>query len=120
MKSDEPHRLSKFALMIAGARHDQSSWTASTNSWNVELWPDPVETQKLLQKISAKIRKYIVLRPEALIATALWTMTAWAHEGATHSKLRSCFSEFRSRRSRRADRKSRSVQRDRYSICHAG
>ena len=42
---------------------------------------------KLLQKISAKIRKYIVLRPEALIATALWTMTAWAHEGATHSPI---------------------------------
>ena len=62
-------------------------WAASTDSWNVELWPDPVETQKLLQKISAKIRKYIVLRPEALIATALWTMTAWAHEGATHSPI---------------------------------
>ena len=60
---------------------------ASTDSWNVELWPDPVETQALLQKISAKIRKYIVLRPEALIATALWTMTAWAHEGATHSPI---------------------------------
>ena len=42
---------------------------------------------KLLQKISANIRKYIVLRPEALIATALWTMTAWAHEGATHSPI---------------------------------
>ena len=63
------------------------SWAASTNSWNVELWPDPVETQALLQKISAKIRKYIVLRPEAVIATALWTMTAWAHEGATHSPI---------------------------------
>ena len=63
------------------------SWAASTDSWNVELWPDPVETQALLQKISAKIRKYIVLRPEALIATALWTMTAWAHEGATHSPI---------------------------------
>ena len=37
--------------------------------------------------ISAKIRKYIVLRPEAVIATALWTMTAWAHEGATHSPI---------------------------------
>ena len=60
---------------------------ASTNSWNVELWSDPVDTQKLLQKISAKIRKYIVLRPEALIATALWTMTAWAHEGAAHSPI---------------------------------
>ena len=63
------------------------SWAASTDSWNVELWPDPVETQALLQKISAKVGKYIVLRPEALIATALWTMTAWAHEGATHSPI---------------------------------
>ena len=63
------------------------SRAASTDSWNVELWPDPVETQALLQQISAKIRKYIVLRPEALIATALWTMTAWAHEGATHSPI---------------------------------
>ncbi len=63
------------------------SWAASTDSWNVELWPDPVETQKLLRKISAKIRKYIVLRPEAVIATALWTMMAWAHEGATHSPI---------------------------------
>ena len=44
-------------------------------------------TQALLQKISAKIRKYIVLRPEAVITTALWTMTAWAHEGATHSPI---------------------------------
>ena len=63
------------------------SWAASTDSWNVELWPDPVETQDLLQKISAKIRKYIVLRPEAVIATALWTMMSWAHEGATHSPI---------------------------------
>ena len=63
------------------------SWAASTDSWNVELWPDPVETRALLQKISAKIRKYIVLRPEAVIATALWTMMAWAHEGATHSPI---------------------------------
>ena len=63
------------------------SWAASTDSWNVELWPDPVETQVLLQKISAKIRKYVVLRPEAVTATALWTMTASAHEGATHSPI---------------------------------
>jgi len=63
------------------------SWAASTDSWNVEPWPDPVETQALLHKISAKIRKYVVLRPEAVTATALWTMTAWAHEGATHSPI---------------------------------
>jgi transposase len=29
-----------------------------------------------------------VLRPEAVTATALWTMTAWAHEDATQSDLR--------------------------------
>jgi hypothetical protein len=29
----------------------------------------------------------IVLRPEAVVATALWTMTAWAHEGAAHSPI---------------------------------
>ena len=63
------------------------SRAVSTDAWNIELWPEPVETQALLQKISAKIRKYIVLRPEAVIATALWTMTAWAHEGATHSPI---------------------------------
>ena len=48
------------------------------------------ETQALLQKISAKIRKYIVLRPEAVIATALWTMMAWAQNGKscdTHSDI---------------------------------
>jgi hypothetical protein len=27
------------------------------------------------------------MHPEAVIATALWTMTAWAHEGTTHSPI---------------------------------
>ena len=27
------------------------------------------------------------MRPEAVTATALWTMTAWALEGATHSPI---------------------------------
>ena len=59
----------------------------STDTWNVEPWPEPVETAALLQEIIAKISMYIVLRPEAVTATALWTMTAWAHEGATHSPI---------------------------------
>ena len=45
------------------------AWKAALHqqdSWNVELWPDPVETQALLQKISAKISKYVVLHPEAV------------------------------------------------------
>ena len=27
------------------------------------------------------------MRPEAVTATVLWTMTAWAHEGAAHSPI---------------------------------
>jgi hypothetical protein len=60
---------------------------ASTDCWNVEPWPEPVETRLLLQEIITKICRYIVLRPEAVTATALWTMTAWAHEGATLSPI---------------------------------
>ena len=63
------------------------SRAASTDPWNVEPWPDLVETRLLLQEIITKICRYIVMRPEAVTATALWTMTAWAHEGATHSPI---------------------------------
>jgi putative DNA primase/helicase len=78
---------------LAAVRNDFSAFVrtaseaASTDSWNVEPWPEPVETRGLLREISAKISKYIVMRPEAVTATALWTMTAWADEGATHSPI---------------------------------
>ena len=78
---------------LAAVRNDFSAFVgmaseaASTDSWNVEPWPEPVETRLLLQEIITKICRYIVLRPEAVTATALWTMTAWAHEGAMHSPI---------------------------------
>ena len=78
---------------LAAVRNDFSAFVgmaseaASTDSWNVEPWPEPVETRLLLQEIITKVCRYIVLRPEAMTATALWTMTAWAHEGATHSPI---------------------------------
>src|SRR6202040_1309894 len=78
---------------LAAVRNDFSAFVgmareaASTDSWNVKPWPEPVDTRVLLQEISAKISKYIIMHPEAVTATALWTMTAWAHEGATHSPI---------------------------------
>jgi putative DNA primase/helicase len=78
---------------LAAVRDDFSAFVglategASTGSWNVEPWPEPVETRLLLQEIMTKICRYIVLRPEAATATALWTMTAWAHAAATHSPI---------------------------------
>ena len=46
----------------------------------------PIRRTQRFQRISAKISKYIVLRPEAVIATVLWTMTAWArgHDALPH------------------------------------
>ena len=83
----------RFDEDIAAIRDDftvfvgMESRAASTDPWNVEPWPDPVETRVLLQEISAKISKYIVMRPEAVTATVLWTTMAWAQEGATHSPI---------------------------------
>ena len=56
---------------LAAVRNDFSAFVgmaseaASTDSWNVEPWPEPVKTRVLLQEISAKISKYIIMRPEA-------------------------------------------------------
>ena len=67
-----------LAVLAEAGRFVELNVGAGVRLGKVELEIKGVETQALLQKISAKIRKYIVLRPEALIATALWTMTAWA------------------------------------------
>ena len=90
-------RLAELAKQLdknlAAVRNDFSAFVgmaseaASTHSWNVEPWPEPVETRLLLQQIITKVCRYIVLRPEAVTATALWTMAAWAHEGAAHSPI---------------------------------
>ena len=83
----------RFDEDVAAIRDDftvfvgMESRAASTDPWNVEPWPDPVETRVLLQEISAKISKYIIMRPEAVTATVLWTTMAWAQEGATHSPI---------------------------------
>ena len=67
-------------------REVMASEAASTDFWNVEPWPEPVRTRLLLRRSSPKFAG-TVLRPEAMTATALWTMTAWAHEGAMHSPI---------------------------------
>jgi len=57
-------RLAKLAKRLdedlAAVRNDFSAFVrtaseaASTDSWNVEPWPEPVETRLLLQEVSAK------------------------------------------------------------------
>jgi hypothetical protein len=62
------------------------SVTASSSVWDVEPWPEPVPAAELLQDLTAKIQKHIVLAPHQAVAVALWCMLTWVHEvAARHS-----------------------------------
>jgi len=45
-----------------------------------------LELEKI-DEIIAKVRKYVVLRIDAMIAVALWILMTWVHEIATHSPI---------------------------------
>lgn len=44
-----------------------------------EPWPDPVDGAALLEDISAHIRRYVHVPPEAADAVALWIVQTWVH-----------------------------------------
>jgi hypothetical protein len=82
----------EFEAFSGGGLGDR--YTPATPAiWNVEPWDEPVDVAVLLQKLVDQIRKYVVLVPERLLATALWTTTAWIHnEVATRSPILDVFS----------------------------
>ena len=45
-----------------------------------EPWPDPVGAAAVLQALSAKISKHVVLQPHQLTAAALWTAHTWFYD----------------------------------------
>jgi hypothetical protein len=53
-----------------------------------ELWPEAVETAKLLQELISQIKRFVVVHEDGAVAIALWTMMAWIHDAvATHSPI---------------------------------
>jgi putative DNA primase/helicase len=50
--------------------------------WDVEAWPEAVDTDALLLAIVRRVQRHVVLTPEQALAAALWVMQAWAHPGA--------------------------------------
>jgi len=77
---EDNRNVARMALILAGFPYEVPAVT-----FNRRVRETP--TALASQFYQYGYWKYIVLRPEALIATALWTMTAWAHEGATHSPI---------------------------------
>ena len=53
-----------------------------------ELWPETVDSAKLLADLAKQIRRYVVIREEGLSATVLFTAMCWIHNAvATHSPI---------------------------------
>jgi hypothetical protein len=50
--------------------------------WQVEPWPEPVDGPSLIFALVRRIRSHVVMRHDAALACALWTVMAWAHEEA--------------------------------------
>jgi hypothetical protein len=46
-----------------------------------ELWPEPVDSAKLLADLDKQIRRYVVIRKEGMTATVLFTAMCWIHNG---------------------------------------
>lgn len=53
----------------------------------VESWPDPVDGAELLDQVAKSIRRYVLMREEAAIAAALWTVHTHAFDAATVSPI---------------------------------
>jgi putative DNA primase/helicase len=43
-------------------------------------WPEPVDSAALLDDVAGQIRRYVVLRDEALTAATLFTVMTWVHD----------------------------------------
>jgi putative DNA primase/helicase len=56
--------------------------------WEVEPWPEAVDTDVLLVALKQRVRRHIVLNDHACTVVALWIMLTWVHEiAATHSPI---------------------------------
>ena len=55
--------------------------------WEVEPWPEAVDTGELIIALIARIKRHVVLSDEQALAVALWIMFAWVHDIAVHSSI---------------------------------
>ena len=63
--------------VIKHARAQANDDAAELPHWNVQPWPEAVETAALLDDIKAVFTRYIVLPKGAADAIALWVLHAW-------------------------------------------
>jgi putative DNA primase/helicase len=77
---DEEELVTEFTEAVG----DETS-APGRETWQVEPWPEPVDTAALLDGISKKIRKHTAMLSEQAISVSLWVAYDWIHHLTTHS-----------------------------------
>jgi Protein of unknown function (DUF3631)/CHC2 zinc finger len=56
--------------------------------WELEPWPEAVDTDVLLVALKQRVRRHVVLNDHACTVVALWIMLTWVHDAvAVHSPM---------------------------------
>ena len=69
-------------------RRAQSGPPPLFGHWEVEPWPEEVDTDALLLSLKRRMQRHVILSNEAATVVALWVLFAWAHDtAAVHSPI---------------------------------
>jgi hypothetical protein len=69
-------------------RRAQSGPPPLFGHWEVEPWPEEVDTDALLLSLKRRVQRHAILSNEAATVVALWVLFAWAHDtAAVHSPI---------------------------------
>lgn len=79
LKEDVSEIREQFAEYL-----DSVTSTSATSIWDIEAWDEPVAASALLQELTDKIQKHVVMAPHQAVAVALWIMLAWIHDVAAN------------------------------------
>jgi putative DNA primase/helicase len=55
--------------------------------WNVEPWPEAVDTGALVTEIAACIARYVATLGDRVYVVAVWVLFSWVHDSAVHSAI---------------------------------
>ncbi len=69
-------------------QHEEESTPPVWPHWDVEPWPESVDSEQLFRALTERIRKHVVLTTDQAAVAALWVMFTWVHDkAAVHSPL---------------------------------
>ena len=65
------------------AELEDNNPTPLAEHWVVSPWPEPVGINELLQEITDRLARHVVMTPQQTTAVALWILFTWVHDAAS-------------------------------------